>query len=120
MADVESNYPPKTYGTRNGATDTFGGAAAELDSPASFAFPITPTNSEGLKTSIRGLYIGTTGNVFCRVQGGNVTHSEANVFFYNVQAGTVLPVRMDGVWTYNEAEGDSSQNTTSTFLVGLY
>ena len=119
MADVESNYPPKTYGTRNGATDTFGGAAAELDSPASFAFPITPSQ-DALPTTIRGLYIGTTGNVFCRVQGGNVSHSQANVLFYNVQAGTVLPVRMDGVFTYNITEGDITQNTTSTFLVGLY
>ena len=69
---------------------------------------------------IRDRYIGTSGNVFCRTIGGNTSHTEANVFFYNVVAGTILPVRMNGVFTYNIAESDISQNTTSTFLVGLY
>ena len=89
----------------------------ELDSPATHAFSITPSQ-ELLPTVIRGLYIGTAGNVYCRVHGGNTTHSEANVFFYNVVAGTILPVRMDGVFTVNT--DDASQATTSTYLVGLY
>ena len=63
---------------------------------------------------------------------GNTTHRHANVFFYNVVAGTVLPIRMDGVYSYNPERhdqdlgaitatgGNSSQNTNATFLVGLY
>tara|TARA_S200002703_G_scaffold34481_1_gene29861 strand:- start:9895 stop:10242 length:348 start_codon:yes stop_codon:yes gene_type:complete len=115
MADVEATYPPKF----NGSLDTFeqkGGG--ELDSPAYRAFPITPTNDSNLTVATRGVYIGGDGNVFCRMAGGNASHSEANVFFYQVKAGTVLPIRTDGVYEYNTA--DTSQNTTATFLVGLY
>jgi len=97
----------------------------ELDSPAGKAFNIAETspadeNHSDLPTTIRGLYVGSAGNVFCKVAYGNTVVDEANVFFRNVVAGTVLPVRMKGVYTYNITQGDTSQNTTATFLVGLY
>lgn len=129
MADVNSNYPPKQNRTQ--PRDPYDRHREELDSPASTAFPITPSQSD-LPVTIRGLYIGTSGNVFCKMAGGNTTHSAANAFFYNVVAGTILPVRMDGVYSYNPVRhvgdlgaitatgGNSSQNTTSTYLVGLY
>ena len=117
--NVDATYPPKVFTETNDTKDTFGDRRSELDSPAMRAFPITP--SQGLlPTTIRGLYVGNAGNVFCRMAGGNTTHSPANVFFYNVIGGTILPVRMDGVFTYNIAESDTTQNTTATFLVGLY
>ena len=97
----------------------------ELDSPAGKAFNIAEMqhpneNQNDLPTTIRGLYVGSAGNVFCKVAYGNTATTEANVFFRNVVAGTVLPVRMKGVYTYNITQGDISQNTTATFLVGLY
>jgi len=115
----EASYPPHRHTENNGVPDGYSDRRAELDSPASHAFPITPGQTE-LPTTIRGLYIGTSGNVFCRTLGGNTSHTKANVFFYNVVAGTVLPIRMDGVWDYNSTEADITQNTTATFLVGLY
>ena len=52
---------------------------------------------------------------------GNTTAYRANVFFHGVVGGTILPVRVDAVYVYNEeGPGDTSQNTTATFLVGLY
>ena len=113
MADVNATYPPTI--TNKDAFAQKG--QGDLDSPAFKAFPITPAN-EYLPAATRGLYIGADGNVFCSMVGGNVTHSTANVFFYQVKAGTVLPIRTNGVYEYNTA--DTSQNTTATFLVGLY
>jgi len=108
-----SNYPPSP------TKDAFKNKHQALDAPANKAYPITP-GQEDLPVTIRGLYIGTSGNVFCKMAGGNNTHQNANVFFYNVLAGTILPVRMDGVYAYNSTDADISQNTTSTYLVGLY
>ncbi len=128
MADVHATYPPVRTATPD---DPYQNRRQELDSPASYAFPVTPSQGE-LPTTIRALYIGTTGNVFCKMAGGNSTHATTNVFFMNVVAGTILPIRMDGVFTYNTEShpgaagtitatgGNSAQNTTATFLVGLY
>jgi len=125
MADVNATYPPSRTMVPDDAYST---RRQELDSPASYAFQITPSQAD-LPTTIRGLYIGTSGNVFCRISGGNTTHNSANVFFENVIGGTVLPVRLKGVYDYNLAghpgqsaatPAGSAQNTTSTGLVGLY
>jgi hypothetical protein len=119
MADVNSNYPPLLQ-NQTPPRDPYDRHREELDSPASSAFPITPSQSD-LPVTIRGLYIGVSGNVFCKMASGNTTHSAANAFFYNVVAGTILPVRMDGVYDYNSSETDISQNTSpNMFLVGLY
>ena len=113
----EATYPPKTLPLKDGVTDSYGDKRSELDSPANYAFAITP--SQGLlPTTIRGLYIGTTGNVCCAVAGGNTTHASANVDFAFVVAGTILPVSMVGVYDVNSENSD--QTTTSKNLVGLY
>jgi hypothetical protein len=106
------------YGRRT-PTDTFETIGTELDSPARFAFVITP-GAENLYTSTRGIYVGGSGNVFCRPSGesNNVTTAHANVFFYNVVGGTILPVRVDKVWENNDNK--AAENTTATFMVGLY
>ena len=114
MADVNSNYPPVPD------KDSFKNSHQELDSPAFKAYPITPTNAENLPHTTRGLYVGGAGNVFCSMAGGNTSHSTANGFFYNVVAGTILPIRTDGVYVWNQVENDTSQNTNASFLVGLY
>ena len=111
--------------TENLPVDEYRTKSSELESPAGKAFNITEMqypneNQKDLPTTIRGLYVGSAGNVFCKVAYGNASHESANVFFRNVVAGTILPVRMKGVYTYNVTESDTSQNTTATFLVGLY
>ena len=128
MADVNATYPPSRTMVPDDAYST---RRQELDSPASYAFQIIPSQVD-LPTTVRGLYIGSSGNVFCRIAGGNTTHGSANVFFENVVGGTILPVRLKGVYTYNPEDhpgalgtitatgGNSAQNTTSTGLVGLY
>ena len=115
----KATYPPERFTAKNGVSDGFSDVRNELDSPATHAIPITPSQ-ETLPTAIRGLYIGGAGNVFCKMAGGNTTHAQANVFFYNVVAGTILPIRADGIYAYNSTQSDISQNTTATFLVGLY
>ena len=104
--------------------DTFEVRSQELDSPARFAFEIDAGGSD-LAYVTRGLYIGTSGNVFCRMAGyaNNVAGTymggnHANIFFMNAVGGTILPLRLDKVWVRNES--DTSQNTTSVELVGLY
>jgi len=118
IGDVDATYPPKHDWTTT-PNDAFNERREELDSPASSAFPITP--SQGLlPTTVRSLYIGGSGNVFCRMAAGNTMYQQANAFFYNVGAGTVLPIRVDGVFDTNSTDGDISQNTTATFIVGLF
>ena len=89
MADVEATYPPAF--TKNDTFEQKG--SGDLDSPAYRAFQITPTNASNLSVAVRGIYVGGDGNVFCRMAGGNATHTEANAFFHQVKAGTILPVR---------------------------
>lgn len=117
--NVNALYPPTRSGT---PADPHVDQEQELDSPGEYAFSITPSNDAELDVTIRGLYIGGAGNVFCRTAGASRattgTAEAGNTFFYNVVAGTILPVRMDAVWSGKV--GDISQNTTATFLVGLY
>ena len=116
--DVKALYPPVHDWTEK-PNDPYTDRREELDSPASSAFPITPSQNL-LSTTVRSLYIGGSGNVFCRMAAGNTMYQKANAFFYNVGAGTVLPVRVDGVFDWNKTDNDISQNTTATFIVGLF
>ena len=104
--------------------DTFEGAEHSIEGPARFAENINPAEAR-LDIACRSLYVGIGGNVYCRPMGyannvaGTYTGGEhANVFFYNVVSGTILPVRMDAVWVRNH--GDTSQNTTASQLVALW
>jgi hypothetical protein len=117
---MASNRTPK---------DFYEQRSSELDSPARYAFEIDPGAGD-LTASTRGIYIGTSGNVFCRMTGhANNTNidpkfgrpygtTDANVFFMNTVGGTILPVRVDKIWVRNEL--DLSQNTTASEIVGLY
>ena len=99
--------------------DPFTAYLTDLDSPAQYAVEITPTNDSVLTKSIRGLYVSTAGNVYCRFVGvSNTDNPEANVLFQSVPAGTILPVRLEAVWSSNTL--NTTQNTTSVGLVGLY
>jgi hypothetical protein len=105
--------------------DPYAQAEHGIDGPARYAVAIT--NDTAPDVAPRSLYIGGSGNVFCRPMGGanNTVASyqspggeHANAFFYNVVGGTILPLRVDMVWTRNHA--DVSQNTTAVEIVGLY
>lgn len=93
--------------------DPYNHIRSEPDSPAKEAFDIVPSDSENLSISVRGLYIGVSGNVHVRMHGGanNITSPGANVVFVNVVAGTVLPIRVDTVM---------ATSTTAEHIVGLY
>jgi len=92
--------------------DPFTTYRSDLDSPAQYAVEITPTDATVLTTSIRGLYVGVTGNVSCRLVGNaSATQTQANVKFAFIPAGTILPVRLEGVW---------ATDTTADDLIGLY
>ena len=106
--------------------DTFEGAEHSIEGPARFAEEILPAEAK-LTIATRSLYVGIGGNLYCRPMGGanntvasyqSPTGEHANVFFYNVVSGTILPIRMDAVWVRNH--GDTSQNTTASQLVGLW
>jgi hypothetical protein len=108
--------------------DTFAGRSTELDGPSRFAFEITPSATD-LDYVTRGVYVGISGNVYCRPAGyaNNIagsysshggTSGHANVFFMNVVAGTILPLRLDKIWATNDV--NAAENTTADKLVGLY
>lgn len=73
------------------------------DSCAVNCIAITKADSD-LVAPVRALYIGGAGNVQISDSGGGA------VIFYNVPAGTILPVMCRRVW---------STNTTATNIVGL-
>jgi hypothetical protein len=92
--------------------DPFSTYRTELDSPGQFAIAIVPTDDSVLNVTLRGLYIGASGNVHCRPIGtSNSAVTSANVIFVNAVAGSILPVRLEAVW---------STSTTAQDLIGLY
>ena len=105
-------------------TDPYSHAEQSVDGPARYAVAITKDTAPDVAP--RSVYVGLAGNVFCRPMGNanntvktyNGGGEHANVFFYNVVGGTVLPVRVDMIWTRNH--DDVSQNTTAGEFVGLY
>jgi hypothetical protein len=68
-------------------------------------FAITPSNTVDFTHSVRGIYVGATGDVVAVTEGGTA------VTFVAAQAGSVLPIRAVRV---------NATNTTATSLVGLY
>ena len=123
--DNEIRYPAQHSGQAVGGQrteaprDFYINNERDLEAPASYAEAITLDTT--LQHTTRGIYVGGAGNVFCKMHGGNTATSDANVFFYNVVAGTILPIRADVCWTMShEADPVLSQNTSATFLVALY
>lgn len=77
-----------------------------LDSPASYAFAITPNDSADLAYVTRGIYVGTAGALVVIL-----VRDSAEVTFAGVPAGTLLPLCVKRV---------KATGTTATNLVGLY
>ncbi len=86
-------------------TDTFKTFARSLTSPAERAVEIAPSDSDPLPHVTRALYVGGGGDVALRLSGG------AEATFRNLQAGSLLPLRVDMV---------KRAGTTATHLVGLW
>ncbi len=117
--------------------DKFYKVITDVDSPAEFAFAIPDMHTGGAHTTVevgvlstvtngattRALYVGTAGNVFCRLantyNGTDILETrQANVHFQNVPAGTILPLRIEAIFANNRS--NDTQNTTATGLIGLY
>tara|TARA_Y100001949_G_C15841102_1_gene266323 strand:- start:308 stop:667 length:360 start_codon:yes stop_codon:yes gene_type:complete len=117
--------------------DRFRKTITDIDSPAANAVSIADMHvPDGisivevgeLEFPTRALYIGISGNVYCRMVNsyndsissselGHSTHG-ANIFFQGAVAGTILPLRLNAVWANNYT--DDTSNTTARGLVGLY
>lgn len=78
---------------------------ANKTAPAEGATAVTPSDSTVL-TGVRGLYVGSDGNVAVIMVGDS-----SAVTFVGVKAGSVLPLRVSKVM---------STNTTATDIVALY
>jgi hypothetical protein len=73
--------------------------------PAFDAFAITPDDDNDLTQTVRGIYVGGSGDLEVDMAGG-----ETEVVFVSVLAGTILPIEVVRV---------RENNTTATNLVGL-
>jgi hypothetical protein len=85
--------------------DQFASHADGVSSPSRNAFGIVPHDSNPLARVVKGIFVGSAGNVTLRSVDGT-----ADVLFKNVAAGQVLDVRA----SYVRASG-----TTAADLVGL-
>lgn len=73
--------------------------------PAKQGFAVVPSDTEDFGYGyIRGMYVGGAGNLSVEMANGTV-------MFYNVNAGSVLPIRVKRV---------NSTGTSATNIVGLY
>ncbi len=89
-------------------TDRFSRYTTTPEAPARDAIAITPSSSILTQTT-RALYVGGTGNVAVQMAGYGGANGSI-VTFVAVQAGSVLPLRVDYVFA----------NTTATSILGLY
>lgn len=85
------------------ASDRFAAHAPSAHGPATRFFAIVPSDGADLPELVRGLYVGTGGDVVAVDGTGTVTTFRA------VPTGTVLPIRTAAVRTA----------TTASDLVGL-
>lgn len=87
----------------------FRGHRTELDSPARELFAITPHDSTNFNQAIRGIYVGSGGDIAVVTQ--DTTGADRTVVvFKNAVAGSIIPVQATRV---------NSTSTTATDLVGL-
>lgn len=84
--------------------DQFQSFARAPTAPADGAFAVTPNNSTDLPQATRALYIGVSGNLAVTMLSGE------SVTLINVQAGTVLPLRLAKVM---------ATDTTAQNIIGL-
>lgn len=73
--------------------------------PATAAVAVTPSDATDLTSVANALYVGGAGNINLDMPDGST------VLFYNVLAGTILPVRTRRV---------RSTSTTATNIIALY
>lgn len=88
------------------AVDAFDYNTKSLDSPASKAFAITPTDGVEITYVTRGLFTGSGGSITLILEDDT-----SAVTLINVPSGIVLPLRVKQV---------NSTSTTATGLIGLY
>ena len=74
-------------------------------SAANDFFAITKSDTVNFSFTVRGIYVGGTGDVVAVTEGGTA------VTFVAVPAGSILPIRAIRV---------NSTSTTATSMVGLY
>jgi hypothetical protein len=86
-------------------SDDFGSASTRLDSPASSAVAITPSDTVDLANVTRAIYVGTGGDLTVIMRGGQ------SVTFTAVPQGVMLSVRASRVL---------ATGTTATNLVGVW
>lgn len=79
-------------------------SGGSIESPASRAEAVTPSDSTDITRNSRGIYVGGAGNLAVTMVGGG------NVTFVGVAAGTILPIRVSRVL---------STSTTATSIVAL-
>lgn len=82
----------------------------DMSEPASNGFAITPDDNNNLQNVVRGIFVGTTGDVSVVMLGESDAPPQALVF-KNVQGGTILPVRCYAV---------TAVGTTASDLIGLF
>ncbi len=85
-------------------TDRYQNISSGINAPAIDAFAITPSDALDLNEVVRGLYIGTAGDVTLLTKDGS------EVVFTGLVSGSILPVRAVRV----KATGTSAAN-----MVGL-
>lgn len=81
------------------------GALQSFSDPAYDNFNLTPSDSTVFKFTLRGIYVGTSGDVTVVSAGGDTATWKA------VPQGMIIPVRATKVM---------ATGTTATNLVGLY
>lgn len=84
--------------------DTFAGFGAGLESPATRALPVTPSDSSDLNFVSRALNVATAGTVRVTTYGGDIQ----SVY---VAAGVPFPLRVHRVW---------ATGTSATGIVALF
>jgi hypothetical protein len=89
--------------------DKFSKLYPELDSPAGYAFSVTPADATVFAQPTRSLYVGGAGNI--KVMMSNKDNANTVLTFTGVTAGSILPIRVQRVY---------SGNTTATSIIGLY
>lgn len=87
--------------------DKFYRQASTLESPASYAFTITKSDSTVFDQPTRYVWVGGAGNIKVDMVG----QANTPIIFSGITAGTMLPIRVTKVY---------SANTTATLIIGLY
>lgn len=85
--------------------DPFTNHETSLDSPATRAAAVTPSDGSDLATTARALWVGGAGNISLDTSGGDT------VTITGIKAGTLLPIRTARV---------RSTSTTATAIVALW